>query len=236
MPWLNCDWCCTFSNGYISCQVSKLEREKSQEVRHEQHKSTVVVTELKAKLHEEKLRELHSVRETLLRQHESELVRVIKIKDGEIQRLQALVSALRDGSTDKVTKSSHSIPGDTLWTSKRWNLDVFLNLQVKSALVADAREEARRSFEGERLRLLQEITELKGVKRQLEEALTVAVQADKIKAAEIRSVYHLHQEEINRIKKECEREIRRLVRYAVLMHVMCESIWHNLSEYIPDPE
>ncbi|XP_056627397.1 janus kinase and microtubule-interacting protein 3 isoform X11 [Triplophysa dalaica] len=163
-------------------KVSKLEREKSQEVRHEQHKSTVVVTELKAKLHEEKLRELHSVRETLLRQHESELVRVIKIKDGEIQRLQALVSALRDGSTDK----------------------------VKSALVADAREEARRSFEGERLRLLQEITELKGVKRQMEEALTMAVQADKIKAAEIRSVYHLHQEEINRIKKECEREIRRL--------------------------
>ncbi|XP_057213761.1 janus kinase and microtubule-interacting protein 3 isoform X9 [Triplophysa rosa] len=165
-------------------KVSKLEREKSQEVRHEQHKSTVVVTELKAKLHEEKLRELHSVRETLLRQHESELVRVIKIKDGEIQRLQALVSALRDGSTDK----------------------------VKSALVADAREEARRSFEGERLRLQQEITELKGVKRQMEEALTVAVQADKIKAAEIRSVYHLHQEEINRIKKECEREIRRLVQ------------------------
>ncbi|KAA0724928.1 Janus kinase and microtubule-interacting protein 3 [Triplophysa tibetana] len=164
-------------------KVSKLERDKSQEVRHEQHKSTVVVTELKAKLHEEKLRELHSVRETLLRQHESELVRVIKIKDGEIQRLQALVSALRDGSTDK----------------------------VKSALVADAREEARRSFEGERLRLLQEITELKGVKRQMEEALSVAVQADKIKAAEIRSVYHLHQEEINRIKKECEREIRRLM-------------------------
>lgn len=88
----------------------------------------------------------------------------------------------------------------------------FLCPQVKSALVADAREEARRSFEGERLRLQQEITELKGVKRQMEEALTVAVQADKIKAAEIRSVYHLHQEEINRIKKECEREIRRLVR------------------------
>ncbi|KTG06426.1 hypothetical protein cypCar_00022307, partial [Cyprinus carpio] len=159
-----------------------LEREKSQEVRHEQHKSTVVVTELKAKLHEEKLRELHGVRETLLRQHESELVRVIKIKDGEIQRLQALVSALRDGSTDK----------------------------VKTALMAEAREECRRTFEGERMRLLQEISELKLVKRQMEEALSVAVQADKIKAAKIRSVYHLHQEEINRIKRECEREIRRL--------------------------
>ncbi|XP_073774962.1 janus kinase and microtubule-interacting protein 3 isoform X10 [Danio rerio] len=163
-------------------KVSKLEREKSQEVRHEQHKSTVVVTELKAKLHEEKLRELHGVRETLLRQHESELLRVIKIKDGEIQRLQALVSALRDGSTEK----------------------------VKSALMVEVREESRRSFEGERMRLQQEISDLKGVKRQMEDALSVALQADKIKAAEIRSVYHLHQEEINRIKRECEREIRRL--------------------------
>ncbi|XP_067286072.1 janus kinase and microtubule-interacting protein 3 isoform X7 [Pseudorasbora parva] len=165
-------------------KVSKLEREKSQEVRHEQHKSTVVVTELKAKLHEEKLREMHSVRETLLRQHESELVRVIKIKDGEIQRLQALVGALRDGSTEK----------------------------VKSALMAEVREESRRSFEVERMRMQQEISELKAVKRQMEEALSMAVQADKIKAAEIRSVYHLHQEEINRIKRECERDIRRLMQ------------------------
>lgn len=66
----------------------------------------------------------------------------------------------------------------------------------------------------------QEISELKGVKRQMEEALSVAVQADKIKAAEIRSVYHLHQEEINRIKRECEREIRRLVRNTVSMHAL----------------
>uniref|UniRef100_A0A8K9V194 Janus kinase and microtubule interacting protein 3 n=1 Tax=Oncorhynchus mykiss TaxID=8022 RepID=A0A8K9V194_ONCMY len=163
-------------------KVSKLEREKSHEVRHEQHKSTVVVTELKAKLHEEKTKELQGLRETLLRTHELELMRVIKIKDGEIQRLQALVNALRDGSTDK----------------------------VKTALFAEAREEARRGFEGERSRLQQEIYELKGMKRQMEEALNLAVQADKTKAAEIRSVYHVHQEEITRIKRECEREIRRL--------------------------
>lgn len=164
--------------------MSKLEREKTQEVRHEQNKSTVVVTELRAKLHEEKLKELHSVRETLLRQHEQELMRVIKIKDGEIQRLQGLVAALRDGPADK----------------------------LRSALVVEVREEARRGFESERGRLQQEILELKGAKRQMEDALSTAVQADKTKAAEIRSVYHLHQEEINRIKRECEREIRRLVR------------------------
>uniref|UniRef100_W5ML57 Janus kinase and microtubule interacting protein 3 n=1 Tax=Lepisosteus oculatus TaxID=7918 RepID=W5ML57_LEPOC len=164
-------------------KVSKLEREKTQEVKHEQHKSAVVVTELKAKLHEEKMKELHTARETLLRQHESELVRVIKIKDSEIQRLQALVNALRDGSTDK----------------------------VKTALFAEAKEEAKKGFENEKSRMQQEISELKGVKKQMEEALSMVIQADKIKAAEIRSVYHLHQEEISRIKKECEREIRRLM-------------------------
>lgn len=83
--------------------------------------------------------------------------------------------------------------------------------------MVEVREEARRAFEAERARLQQEISELKGGKRQMEEALNVALQADKIKAAEIRSVYHLHQEEINRIKKECEKEIRRLVRAAAFL-------------------
>ncbi|NXB69424.1 JKIP3 protein, partial [Donacobius atricapilla] len=167
--------------------VSKLEREKNQEVKqikeHEQHKSTVVVTELKVKLHEDKMKELQAVRETLLRQHEAELLRVIKIKDNEIQRLQTLLNAVRDGAPDK----------------------------VKTVLLSEAKEEAKRGFEVEKIKMQQEISELKGAKKQVEEALTMVIQADKIKAAEIRSVYHLHQEEITRIKRECEREIRRLM-------------------------
>uniref|UniRef100_A0A7M4FWS0 Janus kinase and microtubule interacting protein 3 n=1 Tax=Crocodylus porosus TaxID=8502 RepID=A0A7M4FWS0_CROPO len=168
-------------------KVSKLEREKNQGVKqikeHEQHKSTVLVTELKAKLHEEKMKELQSVREALLRQHEAELLRVIKIKDNEIQRLQALLNTVRDGAPDK----------------------------VKTMLLTEAKEEAKKGFEVEKIKMQQEISELKGAKKQVEEALTLVIQADKIKAAEIRSVYHLHQEEISRIKRECEREIRRLM-------------------------
>ncbi|KAM9052925.1 janus kinase and microtubule-interacting protein 3 isoform 13-T13 [Megaptera novaeangliae] len=167
-------------------KVSRVEREKNQELRqvreHEQHKSAVLLTELKSKLHEEKMKELQAVRETLLRQHEAELLRVIKVKDGENQRLQALLHALRDGAPDK----------------------------VRTVLLSEAKEEARKGFEVEKVRMQQEISELKGAKRQVEEALTMVVQADKVKAAEIRSVYHLHQEEICRIKKECEREVRRL--------------------------
>ncbi|XP_063638369.1 janus kinase and microtubule-interacting protein 3 isoform X5 [Pan troglodytes] len=168
-------------------KVSKVEREKNQELRqvreHEQHKTAVLLTELKTKLHEEKMKELQAVRETLLRQHEAELLRVIKIKDNENQRLQALLSALRDGGPEK----------------------------VKTVLLTEAKEEAKKGFEVEKVKMQQEISELKGAKRQVEEALTLVIQADKIKAAEIRSVYHLHQEEITRIKKECEREIRRLM-------------------------
>ncbi|XP_062958009.1 janus kinase and microtubule-interacting protein 3 isoform X1 [Cynocephalus volans] len=168
-------------------KVSRVEREKSQELRqvreHEQHKHAVLVTELKSKLHEDKMKELQAVREALLRQHEAELLRVVKIKDNENQRLQALLTALRDGAPDK----------------------------VKTVLLSEAKEEAKRGFEVEKVRMQQEISELKGAKRQVEEALTVAIQADKVKAAEMRSVYHLHQEEISRIKRECEREIRRLM-------------------------
>ncbi|XP_068505922.1 janus kinase and microtubule-interacting protein 3-like [Syngnathus scovelli] len=82
-------------------KVSCLERERSQDLRAEHHRATAAMTELKSKLHEEKQKELAITRETLLRQHEMELMRVIKIKDGEIQRLNALVLSLRDGSMDR---------------------------------------------------------------------------------------------------------------------------------------
>ncbi|XP_078019353.1 janus kinase and microtubule-interacting protein 3 isoform X6 [Epinephelus lanceolatus] len=162
-------------------KVSRLEREKSQELKAEHHRATVAVTELKTKLHEEKQKELAVTRETLLRQHEMELMRVIKIKDGEIQRLNGLVLTLRDGSTDK----------------------------VRSALLAEV-EEARRSWEAERCRLQQEVQELRGAKRSAEEALTSAQQACQARAAELRSAHHQHQEELNKTKRDCEREIRRL--------------------------
>lgn len=162
-------------------------REKIQEVKQEreqeQHKHTAYVSELKAKLHEEKMKELQSVRELLIRQHEQEVARMVKIKDGEIQRLQSTVNVLRDGAADK----------------------------VKTALLSEAKEEARKAFDGERMKLQQEILELKSGKKQLEEALNNIMQADKMKAADLRTAYQSHQDEINRIKRECEREIRRLV-------------------------
>lgn len=173
-------------NQQEKSKVSKL-REKIQDVKQEreqeQHRHTVYVTELKAKLHEEKMKELQSVRELLIRQHELDIARWVKIKDTEIQRLQSTVNVLRDGAADK----------------------------VKTALLNEAREEARRSFDIERIKFQQEILELKGGKKHLEESLNNVMQADKMKAADLRIAYQTHQEEISRIKRESERDIRRLM-------------------------
>ncbi|EAW61823.1 janus kinase and microtubule interacting protein 2, isoform CRA_d [Homo sapiens] len=168
-------------------KVSKLEREKTQEAKRirelEQRKHTVLVTELKAKLHEEKMKELQAVRENLIKQHEQEMSRTVKVRDGEIQRLKSALCALRDGSSDK----------------------------VRTALTIEAREEARKLFDTERLKLLQEIADLKTAKKQVDEALSNMIQADKIKAGDLRSEHQSHQEAISKIKWESERDIRRLM-------------------------
>ncbi|XP_045330565.1 janus kinase and microtubule-interacting protein 1 isoform X2 [Leopardus geoffroyi] len=158
-------------------QEAKLEREQ------EQRRHTAYISELRAKLHEEKTKELQALREVLIRQHEQEAARTAKIKEGELQRLQATLNVLRDGAADK----------------------------VKTALLAEARDEARRAFDGERQRLQQEILELKASRKQAEEALSNCMQADKTKAADLRAAYQAHQDEVHRIKRECERDIRRLM-------------------------
>ncbi|XP_043982292.1 janus kinase and microtubule-interacting protein 1 isoform X3 [Gambusia affinis] len=165
------------------CKLRERLQEQRQARELEQHKHAVALTDLRAKLHEEKLREISSAREALGRQHEAELSRAIKIRDTEVQRLQGLVNALRDGAADK----------------------------LKNALLGEAREEARRAFDGERLKLQQEIQEQKTARKQAEEALANALQADKAKAADLRTAYQQHQDEVHRIKRDCEKDIRRLM-------------------------
>ncbi|XP_056328261.1 janus kinase and microtubule-interacting protein 1 [Danio aesculapii] len=167
-------------------KMSKL-RERFQELRAqretEQHKHSVALTELRVKLHEEKQREVAAARESLSRQHEAELARSARVRETELARLQALVCVLRDGASS----------------------------ELRNALKEEAREEARRSYEAEKLRLTQELQEAKTSRRQAEEALAHAVQADRAKAADLRVAHQAHQDEIQRIKRESEREIRRLM-------------------------
>ncbi|XP_077448947.1 janus kinase and microtubule-interacting protein 2 isoform X2 [Stigmatopora argus] len=169
------------------CKVSKLDRDKVQEVKRvreqEQHRHTAMLTEQRAKWHEEKQKDLQALRENLTRQHEQDLARHAKIKDQENQRLKTALSAIRDGSGEK----------------------------VRTALTLEAKEDARRFFDQERVKLLQEIIELKTSKKQTDEALSNMIQADKMKAGDLRVEHQQHQEQISKIKWDCERDIRRLV-------------------------
>ncbi|XP_076024751.1 janus kinase and microtubule-interacting protein 2 isoform X3 [Genypterus blacodes] len=169
------------------CKVNKLERDKVQEVKRvreqEQHRHTAMLTEQRAKWHEEKQKELQALRENLTRQHELELARHAKIKEQENQRLKTALSAIRDGSGEK----------------------------VRTALTLEAKEDARRFFDQERVKLLQEIIELKNSKKQTDEALSNMIQADKMKAGDLRVEHQHHQEQISKIKWDCEKDIRRLV-------------------------
>lgn len=173
-----------------------MERDKTQEAKRireqEQHRHTAALTEQRARWHEEKLKELTALRESLTRQHEQELGRTAKIKDGEIQRLRSALAALRDGTGEK----------------------------VRTTLVLEARDEARRFFEQERAKLLGEIAELKAAKRHTDEALNAAIQADKTKAVDLRSEHQAHQEQITKIKWDCERDIRRLVSGHLIIYIL----------------
>lgn len=186
-------------------QVTKLERDKTQEAKRireqEQHRHSAALTEQRARWHEEKLKEQAALRESLTRQHEQELGRTAKIKDGEIQRLRAALAALRDGTGEK----------------------------VRTVLTLEARDEARRFFEQERAKLLGEIAELKAAKRHTDEALSAAIQADKTKAVDLRSEHQAHQEQITKIKWDCERDVRRLVsgRLMYLLHSFNKRSQHS---------
>lgn len=188
-------WSSTQIHTFLQ-QVSKLERDKTQEAKRireqEQHRHTAALTEQRARWHEEKLKELTALRESLTRQHEQELGRTAKIKDGEIQRLRSALAALRDGTGEK----------------------------VRTTLVLEARDEARRFFEQERAKLLGEIAELKAAKRHTDEALNAAIQADKTKAVDLRSEHQAHQEQITKIKWDCERDIRRLVSGHLIIYIL----------------
>uniref|UniRef100_A0AAV2LE91 Janus kinase and microtubule-interacting protein C-terminal domain-containing protein n=1 Tax=Knipowitschia caucasica TaxID=637954 RepID=A0AAV2LE91_KNICA len=152
-------------------KVSRLERDKAAELKAEHHRSAAALTALRSKLHDEKIKEVGGVREQLLRQHEMELMRVIKIKDQEILRLNTL---------------------------------------VRTSLVSEW-EESRRSWEVERSRLLQENQELRSSRRSSEEALMSAQTNAAERTQELRSAHYRHQEELQRGRRESEREIRRLM-------------------------
>uniref|UniRef100_G3SXD3 Uncharacterized protein n=1 Tax=Loxodonta africana TaxID=9785 RepID=G3SXD3_LOXAF len=116
---------------------------------------------------------------------------------GDHSSLQS--SAQHDPAPDRLPVSSHR---------RCYSCLSVIRISFRSLTMSTC---ATRSSCRERLRLQQEILELKAARRQAEEALSTCVQADKAKAADLRAAYQAHQDEVQRTKRESERDIRRLV-------------------------
>uniref|UniRef100_A0A673GUX2 Janus kinase and microtubule-interacting protein 2-like n=1 Tax=Sinocyclocheilus rhinocerous TaxID=307959 RepID=A0A673GUX2_9TELE len=166
-------------------------RSKLTDIQIELHQEKCKVTKLEREKVQEgkRIREQEQHRHTAAlteqraRWHEEKLKELAALRESLTRQHEQEVAALRDGSGEK----------------------------VRTALTLEAREEARRFFDQERVKLLQDIAEIKSSKRQTDEALNTMILADKMKAGDLRTEHQAHQEQISKIKWDSERDIRRLV-------------------------
>ncbi|KAA8586704.1 hypothetical protein FQN60_000540 [Etheostoma spectabile] len=127
------------------------------------------------------------------------------------EKPEALISALQAANEElrsKLTDIQIELHQEKCKVSK---LERDKLQEVRTALTLEAKEDARRFFDQERVKLLQEIMELKSAKKQTDEALSNMIQSDKMKAGDLRVEHQQHQEQISKIKWDCEKDIRRLV-------------------------
>lgn len=159
----------------------------------------------------ERLQELRAQREAEQHRHsvaQTELrVKLREEKQREIAAVRDSLGRQHEAELARAARLRHSELGRL-----QGLVNVLRNGSCANELREEAREEARRNHEAERLKLTQELQEAKAARRQAEETLTNVMQADKAKASDLRAAHQAHQEEIQRIKRDNEKEVRRLVR------------------------
>ena len=167
--------------------IKDLRREKQTEVKstrdQEQQKASLSLSELRAKLNHEKQSELATLRESLTKQHDQAINRLLKQKQELLARTQS------DSQRDR---EMHY-------------------LKVKQQVWVEAKEEVKRTFEMDKGKLLAEIDELRRGKKKLEEELNDAVTGDRQRAIDLRKQWGEHQREMEQLQKDARRDIQRLV-------------------------
>ena len=165
----------------------RLRREKVMEVRQaredEQRKFSSLQTELKSRLHREKVNEITALKEQMLKEREKEILQIVKQKDEMIKSAQLN------------------------WAKEK---EEICN-RVKVEVFNEAREEAKKNLEGERVRLEQEIIDLSRRNKELEESYKNIQEQDKRKAEDIRRMFREHENELEKMKRNSWQESRRQV-------------------------
>jgi hypothetical protein len=167
--------------------AKQLRREKSIDLKHareeEQRRSASMQTDLKTKLHKEKTNELTALKEQMHKEKEKEILQIIKQKDELLKTAQQS------------------------WLKEKDEL----RARMRAEIWSDAREESKKEFDRERTRLEQEVLDLRMQKKEMEEALKILQESDKRKADEIRKIFHEHEIELEKFKRNSWQESRRQV-------------------------
>lgn len=173
--------------------IKQLRREKSVDLRQakeeEQRRAVTQQTELKTKLHKEKANELAALKEQLHKEKEKEILQIIKQKDEVFKTAQLA------------------------WNKEREELRV----RIRSEVWSDAREESRKEFDRERTKLEQDILDLQMQKKEIEENLKIVQESDKRKADDIRRLFHEHDVNMEKFKRNSWQESRRQVIFYFLV-------------------
>ncbi|XP_077992979.1 uncharacterized protein LOC144446976 isoform X7 [Glandiceps talaboti] len=168
-------------------KFKKLKRERVKDIRtareQQQQQAIMAISDLKQKLHQEKSNELLAQKDTLTRQFEIEVKKLVRQKDDALGKMQSELHKTKEE---------------------------FL-MKTRNRVAADAQDEARKKFEMERNRLLQEISDLRDGKKKVEIMLSDISEADRRRAAEMKWKYEKHQMEVEQLKKDARRDICRLV-------------------------
>lgn len=151
----------------------------------EQRKAIAMQTELKSKLHKEKINELTALKEQIRKEKEKEITQIIRQKDELLRTAQQAWGKEKDE----------------------------LKLKIRNELRGETREDSKREFEKERGRMEQEIADLHRQKRELDETLKLVQDADKRKIEDIRRIHHEHEAELDRFKRNSWQESRQQVIY-----------------------
>ncbi|XP_077866068.1 uncharacterized protein LOC100376626 isoform X2 [Saccoglossus kowalevskii] len=167
--------------------IKKIKRERVVDIRSarekEYQRAMMAISDLRNKLHQEKINELLAQKDTLTRQYEMEVKKIVKQKEDSLGKMQSEL---------------HRTKEDLL-------------VRMKHRIAADAQDEVKKKFEVERSKMQQEILELKESKRKIENEFNQISDAERRRIAENKWIQDKHILEMEQLRKETRRDICRMV-------------------------
>ncbi|XP_064629965.1 centrosomal protein of 290 kDa-like isoform X3 [Lineus longissimus] len=169
--------------------VRQLRREKATEIRaaceHEQHKCNILLGDQRTKLRQEKLNEFETLKESLVKKHETDISVLMKQRETEINRLKADLKKVQN-DYEMANQQLEQSP-----TKKRRHEQYGNGTLAKRSPSPDL-EEMRKS------------------KKQLEDAYGALMESDRQKSKQLKKIREYHKLEMSKMKKEVNQDVRKL--------------------------